>query len=323
MGNTIGHGIILAHNNDLGREEWLANRQRGIGGSDLAGIAGVSQYKTPLGIFLDKTEPYVEQRSEAADWGHRLEPFVADQVETEIGQAINEPRVLVQHPEHEFMLANIDRVTTDALVEIKTRRTDRKWKDADGLDIVPVDTELQVRHYLACTGFDVGIVGTLFFGQELRLYRVERDLEIEQGIIELEADFWQRVLDKAPPAAQGGDGPNLGRMYAEATDDAVEASETLLALARERKDIDAMMKPLKAKRDEIDAMLKEAIGSSTQLVWQGHKLASWSKPKPTTSVNIEALTEAHPALVAEFTEETTTSRRLTMARHLPLDDDAF
>ena len=37
------------------RQEWLQARKLGIGGSDVAAILGLSKYKSPYQLWLDKT----------------------------------------------------------------------------------------------------------------------------------------------------------------------------------------------------------------------------------------------------------------------------
>lgn len=41
---------------DYTREQWLELRKKGIGGSEAGAIMGLNKWKTPLEIFLDKTE---------------------------------------------------------------------------------------------------------------------------------------------------------------------------------------------------------------------------------------------------------------------------
>lgn len=46
----------LVKTKDMSHEDWLQWRKRGIGGSDVAAIAGLSKYKSPVGVWLDKTD---------------------------------------------------------------------------------------------------------------------------------------------------------------------------------------------------------------------------------------------------------------------------
>ncbi|MBR1859918.1 MAG: YqaJ viral recombinase family protein, partial [Selenomonadaceae bacterium] len=47
---------IIAKNIDtMPRKDWLALRSRGIGGSDCAAACGLSRWKSPLQLFVEKT----------------------------------------------------------------------------------------------------------------------------------------------------------------------------------------------------------------------------------------------------------------------------
>lgn len=39
----------------MSRQAWLAERRKTIGGSDAAGIVGLSRYATPYTVWADKT----------------------------------------------------------------------------------------------------------------------------------------------------------------------------------------------------------------------------------------------------------------------------
>ncbi|WP_196802087.1 YqaJ viral recombinase family protein, partial [Clostridium cadaveris] len=40
--------------------DWLKERQKGIGGSDVGAILGVNKWKTPFQVYLEKTEEITE-----------------------------------------------------------------------------------------------------------------------------------------------------------------------------------------------------------------------------------------------------------------------
>lgn len=78
------HAKILIETENLSYEEWLLHRRNGIGGSDLAAICGISKWRTPMHVYLEKLgETPEEQMGEAAEWGTRLEPLVADKFASE------------------------------------------------------------------------------------------------------------------------------------------------------------------------------------------------------------------------------------------------
>ena len=64
---------------NLERKDWLDVRKTGIGGSDVAAVLGISPWKSPLDVFLDKTgKSAPEPENDAMYWGTRLETLVAN-----------------------------------------------------------------------------------------------------------------------------------------------------------------------------------------------------------------------------------------------------
>ena len=97
--------------NDIGRLEWLQARRAGIGGSDIGAILGLSRYRSPVDVWLDKTGQAEADTgmSEAAYWGVELEATVAAEYAKRTGNKVQRVNQMLRHPEHDWMLANIDR----------------------------------------------------------------------------------------------------------------------------------------------------------------------------------------------------------------------
>ena len=80
MKTRYHHAIRLASTSTLSREAWLQIRQQGIGSSDAAVAIGLSPYKSPLSLWLEKTHrkaPDDLSEKEAVIWGTVLEPVLA------------------------------------------------------------------------------------------------------------------------------------------------------------------------------------------------------------------------------------------------------
>ena len=54
MGTTAYQPLVLVETSELPREEWLAYRRRGIGGSDAAAVLGISPFMTGRDLYYDK-----------------------------------------------------------------------------------------------------------------------------------------------------------------------------------------------------------------------------------------------------------------------------
>ena len=72
---------ILVETAGLSEEEWLAYRRKGIGGSDVAALLGISPWRTARDLYFDKLN-IVEVEDNEDNWvalemGHLLESLVA------------------------------------------------------------------------------------------------------------------------------------------------------------------------------------------------------------------------------------------------------
>lgn len=106
--------LVLVETADLPEEEWLAYRRRGIGGSDVAAIMGISPFATIRDLFYNKTgvQPVIQEEEEsnwvAKEVGHRLEDLVAEIFSKKTGLEVFPVRVMFRHPLYPFMLADVD-----------------------------------------------------------------------------------------------------------------------------------------------------------------------------------------------------------------------
>ena len=68
---------VLVSTENMPYEEWLEYRKLGIGGSDASVVCGISRYKSPVELWMDKTGQLPAQETgESAYWGTQLEPIV-------------------------------------------------------------------------------------------------------------------------------------------------------------------------------------------------------------------------------------------------------
>ncbi len=69
--------IVVASTENMDYADWLDWRRKGIGGSDASVVCGISRYKSPVELWMDKTGhlPY-DDAGETAYWGAQLEALV-------------------------------------------------------------------------------------------------------------------------------------------------------------------------------------------------------------------------------------------------------
>lgn len=299
-----------------GRERWLQERRTGIGGSDVAAMLGLSPWKTPLALYLEKRgEAAGEQPdNEAMAWGRRLEPVVRQAYADATGHEVRVLSDMVRHPTREFMLANLDGFVIPAsgapkrVFEAKTARTAQGWGEP-GSDEIPQQYLLQVQHYLAVTGFAVADVAVLIGGSDFRVYEVPEDVELHSMLFDAEAEFWDRVKRGDPPEpvtaadaiARWGRASRAEAVLAD--DEAMRAIAALqeLRVAAEHHDmaVEQWRAVLMRKLGERDTMVDKA----------GRTLLTWKASSAPQRFDAAAFRAAHPALAAEFTRAGEPSRR--------------
>ena len=176
----------------------------GIGGSDIGKVIGVSPWGGPLDVYLSATgqaPPFAGNLATRA--GSALEPVIAQSYTEETGIALDPGRSRV-HPRRQWQRGTTDREAPSAglLIEIKTGnlRTAHRWGEP-GTDEIPEEYLAQCHWYLGlapeASRCDVPV---LLGGSELRIYRVDRDLELEAALVERAERFWvDHVLARVPP----------------------------------------------------------------------------------------------------------------------------
>lgn len=207
--------LVLVDTENLPREEWLEWRRKGIGGSDVAAIMGISPFRTARDIYYDKLKIVsVEEEDEfddswvAKEMGNLLEPLVAKIFQKKTGFEVFQIKKMFYHPNYPFMLADVDYFVklpdgTVAILEIKTTDDSRavEWY-RNGEKIVPVYYESQGRHYMAVTDIDRVFYCCLYGRSEdnVIIREIKRDFEYEDEMIFLEQEFWEeQVKKKVPP----------------------------------------------------------------------------------------------------------------------------
>lgn len=263
-----------------GTPEWHAARKHGIGASEAAMAAGISEWGTPLDLYLRKRgEAPPVQETRAMTRGKVLEPLIVRFFAEDTGrEIIDYPMPMFRHPEHSFMLATPDAmVGGPALLEIKTvgeRGLDR-WRGVQDTDDVPVDVLAQVQQQCAVMGIAVCHVAVWLATDVLLKFRVERNENFIDSLIAAEKELWERVQNGDPPLETGQYNLDAVRhLYrnvekGEQVNLSLRASE---AWAR-RQEIKAIVKELETEQDELDAEVLAEMGDVESGILPGGQAA--------------------------------------------------
>jgi len=293
---------------------WLEERRRGVGGSDIAAIMGLSPFKTPYQVYQEKRKEVADWEGNAAtDWGKRMEPAIRQWYSDETGRSVRLPEKIMYHSKYPFMLASLDGFTDDRrVVEIKTSRISKGWGEP-GTNEIPDYYVLQVQHYMVVTGFEVTDVPVSIGGGSPVLYEVPEDKELQEMITDACADFWQRVVDGRPPEPVTYEDAvqRFGRSEAQGV---IIASENALQDIMSLKDIRARMKSLESAEEEIKANLIIALGESgdTLSSSDGTPLLTYKLGKGRKTFDLKNFECEHLDLYQQYTKTSEPQRRFLL-----------
>lgn len=180
----------------------LIERKSGLGGSDAAAALGLSPWVTPRELYEQKISEQDELDDVATSgpmlWGNLLEPVIRQRYADLTGRIVRVPDTL-RSEQHPWMLAHLDGITDCGRgVEIKTARSADGWGEP-GTDQIPQAYLLQVQHCMIVARVEVFDVCVLIGGNEERMYEVHQDRELQQLLVDGEAEFWSHVVNRQPP----------------------------------------------------------------------------------------------------------------------------
>lgn len=299
-------------------EEILKQRKTGLGSSDIAAILGLSKYKSPLDVYLDKTGDDTDNISnELIYWGNRMEPIIADEYSRRKGVELIEPTEIVRHHEKDFLIANVDRLTVDGagIIECKTASAfiASTWGD-EGTDQIPDAYLLQVAHQskvYESRGIQFVDIAVLIGGNDFRIYRYIPNADLESRIEAAATSFWNNhVLKKIPPAPRTE--KDFKTLYPQDNMNDVVADNDAINVLNNLKNVRHEIELLSKKEEEYKNHVKLLIANASRLVDDaGRKLATWTTQN-TQRFDSTTFKKSYPEMYNDFCK-TTESRVLRIS----------
>lgn len=206
---------VLTPTEGLSKSDWLRFRQKGIGGSDIASVCGINQWKSPLALWHEKTEKIEDDEKEnlPAELGTFLEPFMKERFEKWIKKeegvdvVVDSVPYILQHKTNPIALANPDGCflhpeKLTCLTEYKTTSEFfyKQWQDEN----LPDNYYLQCQWYLYVTGLEFCYLSFLIGNRKFDVLIIERNQEVIDEIVGKADFFWKTfVIPKVAPAPSG------------------------------------------------------------------------------------------------------------------------
>lgn len=304
---------ILTMTDQMNRQEWLNARRKGIGGSDAAAIAGLSKWKSPVAVYLEKIGQASTEdlQSDTAYFGTILEDVVAQEFAKRSGLKVRKRNAILQHPEHSFMLANVDRLIVGTKEGLECKTASEYLKSEWEGEEIPAPYLIQCQHYMAVTGFAAWWIAVLIGGNKFVYKRIERDEELIQYLIQIELDFWNGHVEKQiPPAFDGSEASSelLKSLYpiGQYTTEEIELPHEALELTKRYKELKEQEQDIVLQRKEAENQLKAMLGDHEQ-AYAGERKITW-KTVYSSRVNSKLLKEKYPNIYEEVTTESVSRR---------------
>ena len=305
---------------EMTHQEWLEDRRKGIGGSDVATILGLNKYKSVYQLWLEKTGQVevTSAQSEAAYWGNTLEEVVAEEFSKRTGKKVRRRNRVFEHSKYPFLRANIDRdiVGENAVLECKTANQflANEWDD----DEIPIQYICQVQHYMNVLNLDYVYFAVLIGGQKFVWKKMERDQELIDMITEKLVAFWTENVEKGiEPAIDGLKATSdfLTQRYLDTDESETELNaafdEKIANLTRLKGD----KKIIEENITLLENELKQALGKSDATIGiTPNNIVSWKKMQ-SKRLDKKKLIDKYPDIAAdEDIYSVSTTKRLTIKK---------
>lgn len=197
--------LRLVPTNVKGCDASCAVAQLGVTALDAPAALNLHPHKSSLQLWKEKTgdisrplsctETKTNDETSAAYWNMLLEPLIAAVYTKRTGRRLRRVEVFQAHKTIPWMLASVkwklmDTPRPELFECLSVSRDDvASWSEG-----VPVHLRWSITHMLAVTGAHAVDIAVLLGGAELRIFRMERDDELIEMLIEKETAFWRSVV---------------------------------------------------------------------------------------------------------------------------------
>lgn len=284
-------------------DEWLEERRKSIGASEVAAVLGMDPWRSPLDVYKSKLGGADDIDPLLAWLGHKDEPTIAEWIVKFSGLHVRlVDGFMARSGEYPFIHASFDRLIDDVgmliPVQLKTAHefTSHKWDEG-----IPVQYRVQVQTEMLVAGAPRALLVVRIGARDFRaIWEPRDDKFINDYLIPGVRAFWDRVETQTPPppttvAEINTVWPSEAREV-ELSDEAFEVLERITVL---NSDIRAQ----EEERDALKVALAGYVETADTLLYDGVKVATWKTQKGRQSLDTAALRADHPDLVAGYMKQ--------------------
>lgn len=289
------------------QESWAASRMRGLGGSDLPAILGLSQWRKPIDVWESKVHPerVPELDKECLWFGSALEPIIRERYAMKFGVEVVAPADIATYfpnsrawngqtvvtGREPWMLGTADgwMPTVNCGLEVKNvgRKNKEEWGEF-GSDAIPAMYVAQVHWYCDIYGAKAWNIAPLFSGNTLGQYQVKFDAQLAKEMYDAARDFWHSYVVKQvePPIDESESyGKYLARKFSLSTGAVIKSPSPELIdaasnLYHSQRAVKAAEEEAQLRKNQIASLLADADAAITPF----GKVA-WVRPVPRQTID--------------------------------------
>lgn len=303
----------------LTREQWMDERQYGIGSSEVGTILGLNPFETPYQLWRRKKgldAPKAENFAMRA--GHYLEDAVSKFYEYESGRNIIKSSVgdwlavdatrdyLRVSPDRTFWVDNTAKKNNENKGICECKTTQMKV-DSDN---IPQHWFCQLTYQLGVCGYSVGSLAWLTQGREFGYKDFVFDSDFYDFMVGEIDEFWHKYIvgDEEPLAYNAEDVILKAPRHTDgktitATD---EITQMLAELATYKGNAKEQNDGAKVIENELKLIMADAESIADT---RGRVLVSWKSPQPSAKFDVDKFRTEHPDIYSRYTVQQQGARR--------------
>lgn len=282
--------------------EWLEERRKSLGASEVAAVMGLSPWSTPLDIYKSKHGTDSHFDPVLSMIGHESEAIVAKWVEEYSGLGLKlDPGFMARSTKQPYLHASFDRVINSddfQTVQIKTAHqyTAHKWDEG-----IPTDIRVQVQAEMFVAGSSKSLVVVWIGGRQFKHFWELYDQQfVEYHMLPAVEKFAAQVQAGTPPMptslAEVNEVWPSEQAEVEATDEVFDWVGQRAVLMSDAQEMEKEAKALQLK-------VAQFMQSADTLTFNGKKVLTYKTQKGRESFDSASFKAEHADLAAQYTRQ--------------------
>lgn len=294
---------------DAAQTQLIAERKKGVGGTDISAILGLNPWRSAVDVWADKTGralPYTDSPLMKA--GRMLEPAILNWYEEETGERVT--RNLPQLVKDDVLIGHADGLVERIGKVIDAKNSGSFKGYGRGDNSVPIHYFAQLQWYMGLADLPTADLAVLFNGNDLRIFPVQFDADLFESMRAAALMFWDRhVVPDVPPKPETGD--DGLRIWPKSVKRGIEASADITAAIARLRELRAAARAISEEIEPIEDAIRLAFKDADTLLAGDVQLATY-RNENRTKFDAAKFAADYPDLYVQYARtETTRTFRLS------------